>query len=278
MSQTKNVTYTERSVSGETRKWIERLARLGYAALGVVYALVGILALQAAFTAGGRTTGTQGALLEIVTEPFGEVLLAIIALGLIGYALWQWVRGFMDPDGAGSDAKGLAKRTGYIISGIGYGALAVIAVQLIMGSGGGGGNSAQDWTARLMAQPFGRWLVGLIGLVVIGVGIYQLYKAYTAKFRQRFKLREMDQTEEKWATRSGRLGLGARGVVFGLIGIFFVQAAWQYDPDQAGGLGKALQTLAQQPYGPWLLGIVALGLVAYGAYSFALARYRRIWF
>lgn len=258
-------------------EWIERLARFGYAAKGVVYALIGVLAVQAAFTGGGKTTDAKGALESIVTQPFGQILLVLIAIGLFGYMLWRFVEAFMDPENEGSDAKGIAKRIGYAISGIIYASLAFSAAQLAAGSGSGGsGNSTQHWTARLMSQPFGRWLVGIVGAIVIGVGFYQFYKAFSTKFRRKLKVREMSEAEETWAIRAGRFGLSARGVVFVIIGFFLLQAAYQSDASEARGLGGALQTLLQQPYGPWLMGLVALGLIAYGIYMGVQARYRRI--
>jgi Na+/proline symporter len=256
--------------------WVERLARFGYAAKGVVYTIVGALAVQAAFGQGGQTTDTKGALGAIAAQPFGKFLLVLLTIGLIGYVLWRFVQAIKDPEHKGDDPKGLARRAGYAISGLIYAGLALSAIGLIRGSGGGGGNSEQGWTAKLLSQPFGQWLVGLVGALVIGIGFYQLYEAYKAKFRKEMKLHEMSPTEETWATRIGRFGLAARGVVFVIIGFFLLQAARQSDPNQARGLDGALKALAQQPYGPWLLGIVALGLVAYGIYQGVQARYRRI--
>ncbi len=257
--------------------WVERLARLGYLAKGIVYAIVGVLAVQAAFGAGGQTTDTKGALGAIAAQPFGKFLLALLTVGLIGYVVWRFVQAVQDPEHKGDDAKGWATRLGYAVSGLIYASLAFTAIGLIRGSGGGGGgNSEQDWTARLLAQPFGQWLVGLVGAFVIGLGFYQLYQAYKAKFRKQMKLQEMSPTEETWATRIGRFGLGARGVVFCIIGFFLLQAARQSDASQVRGLDGALQSLAQQPYGPWLLGIVALGLIAYGIHMAVQARYIRI--
>jgi hypothetical protein len=257
--------------------WVERLARLGYLAKGIVYAIVGVLAVQAAFGAGGQTTDTKGALSAIAAQPFGKFLLALLTVGLIGYVVWRFVQAVQDPEHKGDDAKGWATRLGYAVSGLIYASLAFTAIGLIRGSGGGGGgNSEQDWTARLLAQPFGQWLVGLVGAFVIGLGFYQLYQAYKAKFRKQMKLQEMSPTEETWATRIGRFGLGARGVVFCIIGFFLLQAARQSDASEVRGLDGVLQSLAQQPYGPWLLGIVALGLVAYGIHMAVQARYIRI--
>jgi hypothetical protein len=257
---------------------VEKLARLGYAVKGVVYALIGILAVMAAFGSGGQTTGSRGVLSTIADGPFGQILLGIIALGLFGYALWRFVQAFADPDNKGTDAKGLIKRTGYFISGVLYAGLAVAAVRLLFGSGGGssGDGSADTWTAKLMAQPFGLWLVGIVGALTIGFGLYQLYKAYQAGFFDKLKTAEMSATERTWTKRMGRAGLAARGVVFCIMGVFLIQAALSANPEEARGLGGALDTLAAQPYGPYLLGAVALVLLAYGVYCGINARYRKI--
>jgi hypothetical protein len=257
---------------------VEKLARLGYLVKGVVYGLIGVLAIMAAFGSGGQTSGSRGVLGTIAGGPFGQILLGIIAVGLFGYALWRFVQAFADPDNQGTDAEGLVKRTGYFVSGVLYAGLGIAAVRLLLGSGGGGGggSSADSWTAKLMAQPFGLWLVGIVGAVVIGFGLYQLYKAYKADFFDKLKTAEMSATERKWTKRSGQAGLAARGVVFCIIGVFLIQAALSANPEEARGLGGALDTLAAQPYGPYLLGAVALGLVGYGVYCAVNARYRRI--
>lgn len=256
--------------------WIQRLARLGYLTKGIIYIIIGVLAAQAAFGPGGRTTDSQGALYTIVQQPFGNFLLWVVAIGLVGYAVWRLVEAAIDPEHKGDDPKGIGVRLGYALNGIVYGGLAYTAFRILLGAGGGGGSSTQDWTALVLAQPLGRWLVGLAGLGVIGVGIYQIYRGVKAKFREKLALSEMSQTEETWATRAGQIGFPAHGITLGLIGIFLIQAAYQFDPSKAGGLAQALQTLARQPFGPWLLGIVALGLVVYGLFMGVMARYRRI--
>jgi hypothetical protein len=264
-----------RTVRG-AQSWIEPLGRFGYAAKGIVYAIVGVLAALAAFGVGGALTGSEGALQWIIQLPFGQILLGVIAVGLIGYAIWRWVQALMDTERNGSDLKGLSKRAGYFISGLVYAALALTAARMALGTGDGGGNTRQDWTAWLLAQPFGPWLVGAVGLAIIGVGVFQFYKAYTAKFREKLKTGEMNRDEESWITWLGRFGFAARGVVFCIIGGFLIVAARQADPSETRGLSGALGALAAQPYGPWLLAIVALGLVAYGIFMVALARYRRM--
>jgi hypothetical protein len=254
--------------------WVERLARLGYATKGVVFAIVGLLAARAAFGLGGEVTDREGALRAVVSRPFGQVLLGLLAIGLLGYALWRFVEALIDADGKGSDFKGIAQRLGAVVSGLAYAGLALTAMRML--TGGGGGEGTPDWTAWLMGQPFGPWLVALAGAVVIGVGIHQLHEGVTAGFRKHFKEGEMSQAERAWTTWLGRVGLTARGVVFGLIGAFLIQAGLRADPAQAQGIGGALQALAGQPLLPWAFGAVALGLIAYGVYMLSAARYRRL--
>jgi hypothetical protein len=263
--------------SQEASPWIDRLGRFGYTAKGVVYAIVGVLAFQAAIGSGGQTTGSSGALQSIANQPFGQLLLGLVAIGLAGYVVWRFAEAIADPENKGTDAKGIATRIGYVVSGILYGFLAFTAVQIIMGNGGGGGGSStESFTARLMSQPFGQWLVGIVGVITIAAGFEQLQRAYKASFRKKFKLQDMSPTEQTWSTRLGRFGLSARGLVWTMIGIFFIVAAYQAQPQEAEGLAQVLQTLVQQPFGPWLLGIVALGLVAYGIFMVIQARYRRM--
>jgi hypothetical protein len=258
--------------------WVEPLARFGFAAKGVVYFVVGLLAAQAAFTTGGKTTDTSGALEEIVVQPFGKFLLSLVTVGIIGYVLWRLVQTILDPEHAGQrlNAKRIGQRIGYAVSGLAYAALAFTAIKLILGGERHHSNATQDWTARVLTQPFGQWLVGLAGAIAIGVAVSYFYKSYKGKFRQKFKLHEMTPSEQTWAVRFGRFGIAARGVVFSIIGVFLIKAALQTDASQVKGLGQVLAALAQQPTGPWILGVVALGLIAYGIYSLVEARYRRI--
>lgn len=255
--------------------WIERLARIGYVAYGVVYVLVGALSVRAAF-GGGRTTGQEGAMRQVLLAPLGRVMLGMIAVGLLAYAAWRLFQGILDPEDEGNDAKGIVKRAEHVLNGVFHASLAFSAGGLALGAGSGGGNSPDDWTTRLLAQPFGRWLVVIVGAGVVGAGLYQFYKAYGADFRDELESGEMSARESRWATRTGRLGYAARGVVFCMIGVFLVRAALETDPDRARGLGGALQTLAHGPFGAYILGAVALGLLAYGAFMFVMARYRRI--
>ena len=255
---------------------IAPLARLGYAAKGIVYGIVGVLAVQAATRAGGGAEGTRGAISAIGAQPFGQVLLGLTALGLLGYVVWRFTAAAYDPDHDDDDgALSYLRRIGFAVSGFTYLGLALFAGRRALGSGtSSSSNGSESWAQTLLQQPLGRWLVAAVGLVVIGVGLYQFYRAYKASFMEHYRAGALSTTQRTWAERLGRFGLSARGVTFGLIGFFFLQAAWQSDSDEAGGLAEAFDTLAAQRYGPYLLGIVALGFVAYGVYCLSRARYR----
>jgi hypothetical protein len=258
------------------RPWLERLARLGYATEGAMYALIGLLAAGVAFGTGDHATGQRGALEIVAGSPFGGVLVGLIALGFLGYALWRLVQAIADPDGEGTDPKALGKRAGYGVSALVYAGLAFSAVGLIVGSTSRGGRTPDDWTALLLSWPLGRVLVVCVGLAVVGLGLRELYQAYKARFLKYLELDQMGERAKRWTERWGRLGVAARGLVFGVVGTFLISAALEHDPQEARGLGGALQTLARQPLGPWLLGVVALGLVAYGLFMLSVARYRYI--
>jgi hypothetical protein len=265
-------------ISQSARGWIIPIARFGYAAKGVVYLVIGGLAALAAFTGGGRKTDSRGAFEEILSQSYGKLLLGIIAFGMAAYAIWRIVQAVKDTENKGSGAKGIARRIGYTATGVIHFGLAYSAVKLILGSGGQsrGDGASKEWTATLLAQPFGQWIVGAVGLGFIAFAVSQFYKAYTAKFREKLQTNEMDEKTQAFATRSGQAGLSARGVVFGIIGAFLILAALHSNAGEARGLSGALLALEQQSYGQWVLGVVALGLVAYGFFMFVQARYRRI--
>jgi hypothetical protein len=270
---------TTPSLPSEARPWVERLARAGYLAKGVVYLLIGLLALQAAAGAGGKTTGTSGVFYELVRQPLGRWLLWLLAIGLAGYAAWRLVCALRDPEGHGRrDWKRKAVRVGYAGRALIHAGLAWQAARLALGQPGGSSGDAQAkaHTAQLLSAPFGTWLVGLVALGVIGYGIWQIVRGMRDDAIDPMALGSLGPDERRLLLRAARIGFIARGVVFGTIGVLLVRAAREHDPNEAGGLGQALGTLARQPYAPFLLGGVALGLAAYGAYQLALARYRVI--
>jgi hypothetical protein len=254
---------------------VEALARFGYGARGVVYGLVGGLALLAAIGSGGQTGGSRSALQTLLSQPFGQFWLVLIALGLFGFCAWRVLEALTDADHRGSDMKGWGIRGAHLISGVIYAGLAISALNLAFGRGSGGGEdqAAQDWTAWLMSQPFGQWLVGLIGLAIAGTGLAFLWKAWRSDVTERLSL---PADKRNWIVTLGRMGFAARGVVFLLIGGFLILAALHASSTEVHGLGGALQALQGQPYGWVFLALTALGLFAFGLFGLVQARYRHI--
>jgi hypothetical protein len=258
--------------------WIEGLGRFGYAAKGIVYLILGGLALQAALGQGGQVTDQKGALTSIAEYPFGKVMLASLFVGLLGYALWRGAQAIFDTENHGSDAKGIALRV--LEGGVAfiYVGLAISALRIAMGASSGASSTqqTQGWTAWLMDQPFGVWLVGLIGAAVVANGIAQFIRAFGDKLTEKLRRDEMTASQVEWVTRIGRAGYSARGVAFVTIGGLLIAAALHHNPGEAQGLDGALATLAAQPFGPYLLILVTAGLAAYGLYALIEARYRRM--
>jgi Domain of Unknown Function (DUF1206) len=249
------------------------LARAGLATRGLIYAVIGLLAIKLALGDGGKTANQNGALQTIAQQPFGKVLLILVTVGLAGYATWRLLRAAIGHGPESSDDT--KERIGGVVSGIAYAALCVTAVSILIGSGGGSG-SPDKATGGVLDWPAGQVLVVIAGLIVIGVGLEQGYKGIKRKFLEKSKTEAMSESVERAFTAFGVFGHLARMVVFVLIGYFFIRAAIDYNPDKAVSLDGALATLGQTSYGPVLLGVVAAGLIAFAAYSIADARYRRV--
>ena len=259
-------------------KWVKALERFGYVARGVLFLIIGFLAFQASQNKpGGDLTDQNGAMARLAAEPFGQILLGLMVLGLIGFAIWGLVRAIFDPLGRGSDRKGMIARLGYLISAVSYGALAIPFAQVVLGGGRGPTKSqtqtTQDITAQVLGNPLGAILIAAVGAAVILWALAQLYTAYTGKFAADFKTSEMSAQVKRGFMLAGRLGIAARAIVFALIGFFLIQAALHVDSKQAVGLDGALWKLTQEPQGALLLGAVALGLMFFGLYSILSARW-----
>jgi uncharacterized protein DUF1206 len=261
------------------RGWYAVLARTGLVAKGASFALVGVLAIKLATGSGGKATSRQGALHDLAGHSFGKVVLVALALGFAAYALWRFVQAFAErQDADDGAAKVWGKRAGYVGRGVIYAGLALTTLRILGGSGGGQSQNekAHKSTALVLGWPGGRLLVGAAGLVVIGVGAWNLYRGLARKFEDKWRVGRLSPTAKKWGGRAGVVGHAARFVVFGLIGVFLVKAAIDYSPKDAIGLDGALQKLAHASYGPILLGLTAAGLVAYGVYCLVDARLRDV--
>jgi len=255
-------------------RWIVFLARVGYAAKGVVYIVVGALAARAAVGGGGRLTGTKGALHAIGEGPFGTAALITVAAGLLGYALWRLINAITDAERKGDEPTGLMKRAGGAVRGLAYGGLGAQTIHFLATRDEGDGREAETMTARVMTWPAGRWLVILVGLGFLGYGAYQLYRAGSNKVLKNIDTLDAGAEGSRWIKRFGRFGIAARAVVFAMIGALLMRAAWKFNPAAAGGIDDSLSALAHGPRGALVLGIVAAGLVSYGLFQLATARYR----
>lgn len=257
---------------------MERLTRLGYAVKGFLYIAIGFIAISSALGQTSTPADQLGAIAEFSKLPFAQVLLWVILVGLISYSLWGVIRAVLDPFHKGTDMEGLLTRGGYLISAATYASFVVPTWQLIQGGrrGAGGSNSTVQMVSKVMAMPLGRWVIAAVGLAAVAAGLYQIYSGIKANFDQRFKPYALSAHQRKIAIQMGRFGTIARGIVFGITGGFLVLAAYRSSPGSARGFDGALDFLAKQPYGIWLLVIVATGLIAFGLYSFMSAAWFRL--
>ncbi len=254
-----------------------KAARLGYVTKGILYATVGVLAVRLAVGDGGRATDTRGAMDTLSQSTLGELLLWVVALGLVGMVLWRAAAAVFDAEGEGTGKKAWVKRAGKAVSGVVHASLLVAALRVLLGNGSAGsGSSAQSWTAKLLEMPFGQVLVAAVGAVIIGYGVSEVVNGVKRKFERKLALNGAAARHAHWVKRVATFGLVARGSVFALVGGFLVYAAATANPDEARGLGEGLATLASQPYGTVLLFVAAVGLVTYAAYAFVQAAYRRL--
>jgi hypothetical protein len=255
---------------------INRLTRFGFATKGVVTVLVGTLALRYALGVGGRITGQEGVIQWVLGRPFGRIMLAVLAAGLAGYALWMFVAAIADPERKGTGLSGIAERIGFFVTGVGYALLAYAAVNLLLRRKGGGGGMDLDNLAAAVLTPWvGRSFVGLVGAIVMTAGVLQLRVGITGRFRRSLRA-YLSRLESVVTTVSGSVGYVTLGILSLIVGYSLVRVAVDYDPSEAGGWDKALRLLSGLNEGRWLLGAVAVGLIMYGLYFILLVRYREL--
>ena len=249
------------------------LSRAGFVARALIYGIIGLLALELVVGHGGKITNQQGALRTVEQRSFGHVLLALLAIGLGGYAIWRLFRAFLGHGREGADSG--TERIGALGSGIVYALMCVVAIQILAGPGASGGNT-QKTASDVFDWPAGRWLIGAAGLVLAGVAVYQFIRGVRHKFLDDSKTEQMPRVVRTWFTILGTIGHVARAVVFAMVAVFLLKAAYDYKANEAIGLDGALAKLYNGAYGPWLLGAVAAGLIAFSCFSLVEARYRRI--
>jgi hypothetical protein len=260
--------------------WYAVLARTGLVAKGVSFGIVGVLAFKLALGDGGKATSRQGAMQTLAQNTFGKIMLVALGLGFAAYAIWRFVQAFAERDEEGDEkgeAKKWGKRAGYIGRGLIYASLTFSTIKILAGSGQQSQSQKAHHTAgTVLSWPGGRWIVGLVGLAIIGAALWNLYRGVARTFEDKWRIGTMSETERKWGSRAGVAGHIARFVVFGLIGVFVTKAAVDYNPNDAIGFDGALQKLAHGSYGPYLLGLTAAGLLCYGLFCLVDARFRDV--
>lgn len=255
---------------------LTQIARIGFAARGLVYILIGWFAIDVAVN-GGQLKDNQGALGTLAGTPMGQVLLAVCSLGFVGYAIWRLTEAITDPENRSRDLKGKFERAGYAVSGITHLVLATAAARLALRQasaqqGSPGDKSAESWSAWALEHPGGVVLLIIVGVLFLLMAGAQAVKAYKARFDELGG----DVPAPAYVRWIGRCGYAARAVIFALIGWFVITAALNQDADRAGGLGEALKQLRAQEQGALVMSIVAFGLLLFGVFSLIEARYRRI--
>jgi len=252
------------------------LARTGFFARGLMYIVIGWIAAEIAFGKTSQQADRSGALHALGRTPAGEIALWVLVVGFFGMALWWLSQALFDPPAADrrkaiwSRLVKLGKAAIYVVLGYGVADYAIGA-----GSPPSSDTQSVDLTATLMRHPGGRALIVVIGLVLIGVGLYLGYQAWRERFRDVLQLQELPPAGRRVVEWLGRVGGIARGLVFLIAGIFLIVAAAEANPGQAKGIDSALRALAAAPFGPWLLVLVAIGLIMFGLFSCCESRWRR---
>jgi Domain of Unknown Function (DUF1206) len=256
---------------------LENLARIGFIALGVVHVLIGWLALQMAWFGGGESADQSGALSTLAETPVGKPLLWVLGIGLFALALWQVAEVLRWRRALSSSGKQRRRAVGHVVKSVAkailYVALGVLALQAANGTEKSSEQSTNQTAQGVMGLPAGRFLVAAIGLVVIGVGAYHVYKGWTKKFLEGVDTSTATPSTRRTIERLGQIGYPAKGVALAVVGALFVWAAVTFDAQKAAGLDSALRTVLEAPFGRFLLTLIAVGLVAFGIFCFARARY-----
>lgn len=258
--------------------WKEKAGRVGHVAKGIVYGIAGILTLLAAFNMGGQKAGKIQVIEFLQKQPFGNVLLILMAIGLACYAFWRFVQSIQDPQNKGNDTEGKVKRTGYFISALLYLALAGYAIMQVLGSSSSSGSSQQGVVASLLQSNFGVIVVILIAVALFGKALYQFYRVYKGDFTKNIRSNEIPvHKAETIVKNAGYAGFISRGILIGIVGYFFLQAALQSNPGTIQGSTGAFSFIQQSTAGPWLMALVAAGLICYGVFMLIVARYKNFY-
>jgi len=264
----------EAEVRDKTGPWVAPVGRIGLATQGVLYLVVGVLALQVASGHGEDQPSQTGAIEKVADQPFGRFLLLVLAIGLALHCVWRLMlaaRGDVGPEGPAD----IAKRLGQLGRAIIYGGFTVVAVKLLLDAGGQSGSTQQKATAAALDWPGGNVILVIIGLAIIAAGLWNISKAPRRSFEDDLDLTEASKPTRTAVLVAGCIGYVARGIVFALVGWFLIDAAIDHDPNDSGGLDVALKKVADADYGPMTLRVIAIGLFLFGIFRLLDARYRK---
>lgn len=259
--------------SDSREKWFEKFARLGLVSKGIVYFLMGTLSVLAAFGLSQEKGDKAAAFRFIYEQPFGQVMLVIIAVGLFGHVMLRMFQAIKDTEDKGKDLRGILDRIGYGLSALLYLAIGAYALKLALGEGGGESDSRKFVVSKVLEYPGGEYIIGIASLIVIGMGVYQITRGVTGKFMKKVNLLKSNM-KDAFKT-AGTLGYISRGIVLTIIGYFLFHAAWVSSPGEAQGTGAAFDFL-ENKFGSFMMAVVALGLVGYGVFCFVKAKYQKI--
>lgn len=252
---------------------INKIQTVGLAAKGIVYSMIGALTALAAFDMGGQKAGRSEIIHFLQQQPFGNFLLYLLAVGILAYALWRFYTAIADAKREGTGKKALAKRFGYFCSGLVY---SVFGITIFTTTWGGGSGSNQQYVVeQVLNKPFGPFLIGLIGVIIIGVGIFQIHKGYSNKYLQ--DLNPGYGGHKSMIRKAGKFGFMARGVIFAILGYFVLRAGVTHNAEMIRSIQGAFSFLQQQSYGTLLMGVIAIGMLAYGVFMIYVSKDSRIY-
>ncbi|WP_273445598.1 DUF1206 domain-containing protein [Neolewinella agarilytica] len=252
-----------------------RLFTAGYLTKGVVYLLMGGFAVATVIGSSRSSNGPKTVINWVGENPFGKLFMGVIAIGLLAYCCWRWYMAIADTKSEGHEGSGLIKRLGWAVSGTAYGALSFYAFERLF-TGRGGKGAKEDMIGLLLAQSWGQLAVSAIGVIVAGVGLYQLFRALKDKHMEDVGVEHLNEGKRKVIQNAGRIGLMARAVVYGVIAYFLFRAGTMSDASQFKGIGEALSFLEKGSLGAMLLAATGTGLLAYGSFMLVRANYERV--
>lgn len=256
------------------------MAKVGLFAKGIVYCLIGLLAFMSAFHIGGQSASKSdksGLVQYLLQQPLGKIALIIISAGLLCYSIWRFMQTFLDTEHKGKEPKGLGKRFSYFFSGVAYLSVSFIAIKAVLeNSANSNGKSRADMVQSLLEKPWGVWVLIAQALVLSGIGIYQVWYGFSEKYKKHVDAQELDQKTSYSLLKAGKIGYIARGIVWLLIAFLLFKAITHHNASEAGDTGTAFSFVQNNPYGTYLLAILAIGLICYGVMNFIRAAFERV--